>query len=266
VILNNMATANNDWHAWKHIRFGPDGLLYIPFGAPCNYCLKRNGPGDPATELSAPFATISRAKPDGSNFEVYVEGIRNTVGFDWHPVTGELWFTENGRDNWGANRPHDEINVVRKGKGEHFGFPFCYGYGTNMTSGGNDPIYYSGKCDAASPYSPAAFEVGPHVASIGMRFYTGKQFPTKYLNTIIFCMHGSWNRPTGQATGYSVNFAHMSADGRTITSIETLAEGWLRSDKQTFWGRPVDIEVLPDGSILVSDDVNGAIYQIKYAP
>jgi len=262
IVLDNLPTANNDWHAWKHITFGPDGMLYIPFGAPCNYCQKKAGPGDPPTDI-ANFASIARCTVNGTGLTYFARGIRNTVGMDFHPVTKQLWFTENGRDNWGANRPEDELNVVTKDN-LHFGFPFCYGYGTNNTSGGADPIYYSGKCDSSSQYTPAAMELGPHVAAVGMRFYTGSMFPAKFKNAIIYCAHGSWNRPSGQATGYTVNVVYMSPDGLTALSRETLAWGWLKSDLQNKWGRPVDIEILPDGSILVSDDQNNAVYRITY--
>jgi len=267
VVRDKMPTTNNDWHAWKYIKVGPDGKLYVPVGAPCNYCLKSTPPGDPVTDTTkAPYCTVSRVTLDGATWEVVADGVRNSVGLDWHPVSKNLWFTDNGRDNWGDNRPDDELNVVTKALPEHFGFPFCYGNGANLTSGGNDPLYRTQTCDPTkqSTYTGAAAELGPHVAATGMIFYTGNMFPAKYRNAAIIAEHGSWNRPFGKHTGYRIHVIFFDASGTHITGEEILAEGWLNADHQTKWGRPSDVAMLPDGSILVSDDFANGLYRITY--
>jgi glucose/arabinose dehydrogenase len=224
-------------HGWKFIRFGPDGYLYVPVGAPCNICLSE----DPR------FASIMRMKPDGTGLEVFANGVRNTVGFDWHPDTKELWFTDNGRDWLGDDLPPDELNRAPK-KGMHFGYPFCHGKSVA------DPKFGSQrKC---SEFTPPAQELGPHVAALGMRFYTGKMFPEKYHKAIFIAEHGSWNRST--LIGYRIT--NVFLDKNKAVKYQPFAEGWI-NDR---WGRPVDILVMPDGSILVSDDLAGAIYRISY--
>jgi len=268
VVIDKLPVTNRDWHAWKYLKFGPDGALYIPNGAPCNFCLKSSPPGDPVTDITkAPYATIGRVKPGTSTMEIVATGIRNSVGFDWHPTTRAFWFTDNGRDNWGNEKPHDELNVVTKPIPENFGFPFCYGSGTNATSGGNDPQFYTGSCDSSkqSTYTGATWELGPHVAATGMIFYTGSMFPSHYQNAAIIAEHGSWNRPVGQHTGYRIHTVFLDSTGTKVTGEEILADGWLNSDHQTKWGRPSDVLMLPDGSLLVSDDYNNAIYRITYA-
>jgi glucose/arabinose dehydrogenase len=226
-------------HEWKFIAFGPDGLLYVPVGAPCNVCNSK----DPR------FASIMRMRPDGSNLEIFAHGVRNTVGFDWHPTTHELWFTDNGADWMGPDRPPDEMNRAPK-KEMHFGFPFCHGGSIP------DPKYgREGICDK---YTPPAITLGPHVAALGMRFYTGSMFPEKYRNTIFIAEHGSWNRP--QPIGYRITT--VTLEGSKAVSYDVFAEGWLSG--ATAWGRPVDVLVMPDGSLLVSDDRLGAIYRITY--
>ncbi|MHB9030624.1 MAG: PQQ-dependent sugar dehydrogenase [Candidatus Latescibacterota bacterium] len=225
-------------HGWKFIRFGPDGRLYIPVGAPCNICNRED-----------PYASITRINPDGSNFEVIARGIRNTVGFDWHPQTGELWFTDNGRDNMGDNIPPDELNRVTR-SGLHFGFPFCHG--------GDTPDPQFGNQRSCSEFIPPEIKLGPHVAALGMRFYTGNMFPAQYRNQIFIAEHGSWNRST--PIGYRVTLVRL--EGNRAASYETFAEGWLQSGGA--WGRPVDVQVMPDGALLVSDDQAGAIYRISY--
>jgi len=267
VVKAGLPVTNNDWHGWKYIKFSPvDNKLYVPFGAPCNYCLKRNGPGDPPTELSEPYATVSRLSSDFSTVEIVARGVRNSVGFDWHPTTKDLWFTENGRDYWGPNIPWDEVNRVSF-DGEHFGFPFCYGYGNSSQSGGNDPIYRNETCNPASQktYTGAKLETGPHVASVGLKFYTGTMFPAQYRNAMFEVEHGSWNRPTGQATGYRVATITLDPSGKEVSRYTMFATGWLNADQQTKWGRPVDVEQYFDGSILISDDQKGAIYRVTYA-
>jgi glucose/arabinose dehydrogenase len=229
------------WHGWRYLRFGPDGFLYIPIGAPCNLCERE----DPR------FASIARMKADGTGLEVFASGVRNSVGFDWHPLTKELWFTDNGRDELGDDKPGDELDRAPKA-GLHFGFPYCH-QGDVL-----DPSFGKGKsCDS---YEPPARVLGAHVAALGMRFYTGKMFPEKYRNAIIVAEHGSWNR--SRKSGYRVMVAML--DGNRVAAYEPLVEGWLNPQTDQVSGRPVDVEVLEDGSLLVSDDWRGAVYRVTY--
>jgi len=228
----------NRHHGWKFIAFGPDGLLYVPVGAPCNIC-----------QPEPMYAAIHRMRPDGSAFETFARGIRNTVGFDWHPDTRELWFTDNGRDMLGDDVPPDELNHAPR-KGLDFGYPTCHG--RNIP----DPDF--GRRRPCSATTPPALELGPHVAALGMRFYTGRMFPEKYRKGIFIAEHGSWNR--SRKIGYRVLFVPL-VNGRPA-KYEVFAEGWLQAD--TAWGRPVDVLVAPDGALLVSDDEAGAIYRISY--
>lgn len=227
-------------HGWKYIGFGPDGRLYVPVGAPCNVCL----------EDDERFASILRMQPDGSELEVFAHGVRNTVGFDWHPRTGELWFTDNGRDWLGDDLPPDELNRAPE-PGLHFGFPFCHGEDLP------DPEYGARRsCDET--VAPE-LELGPHVAALGMLFYTGGMFPPSYRDRILIAEHGSWNR--SEKIGYRVTMADSGEDGGLAS--EVFAEGWLADGE--VWGRPVDLLQLPDGSVLLSDDHAGAIYRISFA-
>ena len=226
-------------HGWKFIAFGPDGLLYVPVGAPCNICRR-----------SDPYAAITRLRPGGSGFEIVARGVRNTVGFDWHPETKELWFTDNGRDWLGDDSPPDELNLSPRA-GLHFGFPYCHG--------GDMPDPEFGKELPCRDFIPPALKLGAHVASLGMRFYTGTMFPAEYRNQIFIAEHGSWNRK--KKVGYRVALVRLK-DGKPV-SVEAFAEGWLQGGKA--WGRPVDVLVRPDGSLLVSDDQAGAIYRISFA-
>lgn len=225
-------------HGWKFISFGPDEKLYVPVGVPCNVC-GREDDG---------YGTIMRLDPDGSNLEIFAHGVRNTVGFDWHPETEELWFTDNGRDWMGDNLPPDELNHAPR-PGMHFGFPYCHGKDIQ------DPEFGGRDC---ATFTPAALELGPHVAALGMRFYTGSRFPEKYRNGIFIAEHGSWNRSV--PIGYRVTFVSMQ--NGAPASYEVFAEGWLQG--ATAWGRPVDVLVMPDGALLVSDDEGDAIYRISY--
>ena len=227
-------------HGWKFIAFGPDGWLYVPVGAPCNVCL----PPGPLHE------TITRMKPDGSAIEVFARGVRNSVGFDWRPGSHDLWFTDNGRDWLGDDRPPDELNHAPKA-GMHFGFPFCHGRALP------DPEF--GRDKACTDFTPPAAELGPHVAALGMRFYTGTMFPPEYRGRIFIAEHGSWNRTT--PIGYRVTTARL--DGDRVVGYEPFATGWL-GDNGQIAGRPVDVLVMPDGALLVSDDHAGAIYRIAY--
>ena len=189
-------------------------------------------------------------KPDGSGAEVFAEGVRNTVGFDWHPETKQLWFTDNGRDWLGDDQPPDELNTAPRA-GLDFGFPYCHG-GTIA-----DPEHGSKK--ACSATTPPARVLGPHVAAIGMRFYTGKMFPAEYRHQIFIAEHGSWNRSS--PIGYRVMVVKLDASGKAV-SYEPFAEGWLQGREA--WGRPADVLVMPDGALLVSDDAAGVIYRISY--
>ena len=226
-------------HGWKYIGFGPDGKLYVPVGAPCNIC-------DSEEDI---FATITRMDPDGSNLEIYAEGIRNTVGFAWHPETDELWFTDNGRDHLGDNRPPDELNKAPR-QGMHFGYPYCHGQDIS------DPKFGGGK--SCADYTTPVQELGPHVAALGMIFYTGNMFPDAYRNRILIAEHGSWNR--SEKIGYRIMM--VETENGEARSYKPFAEGWLQGEQ--VWGRPVDILQLRDGSLLVSDDYGDAIYRISY--
>ena len=240
-VIVNAAFPDKSHHGWKFIRFGPDGKLYVPVGAPCNVCEEK----DPR------FASIMRMDPDGGNLEIYARGVRNTVGFDWHPRSGELWFTDNGRDWLGDNSPPDELNRA-PGAGLHFGFPYWHGRQTA------DPEY--GVKRRQQDFVPPEMELGAHVAALGMRFYTGSMFPASYREQIFIAEHGSWNRSI--PSGYRITLVRLYAN--RAVAYETFAAGWLQNGSA--WGRPVDLQVMADGSLLVSDDKAGAIYRISYRP
>ncbi len=229
-------------HGWKYIAFGPDGKLYVPVGAPCNICESEN-------EI---FASITRINPDGTGLEVVQKGIRNTVGFTWHPSTKELWFTDNGRDWMGDDLPACELNRASKDH-MHFGYPYCHQ--------GDLPDPEFGAKRPCSDFTPPVQKLGPHTAPLGMEFYTGKQFPDAYRNQILIAEHGSWNR--SKKIGYQISLVTLDEQFKPI-KYEPFASGWLDTKSDEAWGRPVDIEHLPDGSILVSDDFADAIYRISY--
>jgi glucose/arabinose dehydrogenase len=226
-------------HGWKFIAFGPDGKLYVPVGAPCNVC-------EPDADR---YANIQRMNADGSGREIYARGIRNSVGFDWDPKTRELWFTNNGRDMLGDDAPPDTLNHAPR-PGLNFGYPYCHA-GTIA-----DPEFGSKR--RCEEFAAPAQNLGPHVASLGMRFYTGSQFPTRYRNQIFIAEHGSWNR--SKKIGYRVTAVRI--EGNKPVAYEPFATGWLQGE--TAWGRPSDVLVMPDGALLVSDDYAGAIYRISY--
>jgi glucose/arabinose dehydrogenase len=240
VVINDSYPADT-WHGWKFIRFGPDGMLYVPIGFPCNVGL----PDDRR------FGTITRIHPDGSGFEIIAHGVRNTVGFDWHPVTKELWFTDNGRDYLGDNEPPDELDRAAA-DGENFGFPYVHGKSLD------DPEFGKKKPDGFV-YTPPEMELGPHVAALGMRFYTGGMFPAEYKNQVFIAEHGSWNRSV--PIGYRITLVNVDKTGKKALSYRVFADGWLENGSA--WGRPADVEVGPDGALFVSDDKAGAIYRIS---
>ncbi|NLO78950.1 MAG: sorbosone dehydrogenase family protein [Xanthomonadaceae bacterium] len=225
-------------HGWRYLAIGPDRKLYVSVGAPCNICDR------------AGYAHIVRLNLDGSGREIYAHGVRNSVGMTWHPQTGELWFTDNGRDWLGDDLPPDELNRAPRAR-LHFGYPYCHGKGIP------DPEFGAGR-DCAR-YTPPAQELGPHVAALGLRFYTGTMFPPQYRNNIFIAEHGSWNR--SEKIGYRVTRIVLDQQGRP-SAYEPFAEGWLQNDK--VWGRPVDVLVMPDGALLVSDDHAGVVYRISY--
>lgn len=236
VITDSLPTETH--HGWKFIAFGPDKKLYVPIGAPCNLCDRKG------------YAKLLRMNADGSDVEDVAFGIRNTVGFDWQPGTHALWFTDNGRDLMGDDLPSDELNLVSH-IGEHFGFPYCH-QGDTL-----DPEFGKGK--NCKDYTPPKLKLGAHVAALGMRFYTGTMFPKAWRGAAIIAEHGSWNR--SKKSGYRVVGVHV--DGSKVTGSEPLITGFLQGESA--WGRPVDVLVMPDGALLVSDDKVGAVYRVTWS-
>lgn len=233
-----------DHHGWKYIAFGPDGKLYVPVGAPCNIC-----------EKTQPiYASLTRLDVDNpaKGPEVVQHGIRNTVGFNWHPVTRELWFTDNGRDMLGNDLPACELNHATR-DGQHFGYPYCHQ--------GDLPDPEFGKKRPCADFTPPAQNLGPHVAPLGLEFGTSPNWPAAYKNQILIAEHGSWNRE--KKIGYRISLVTLNEQGQS-TGYTPFAYGWLQPGEEV-WGRPVDLEWLPDGSLLVSDDQADAIYRIYYA-
>jgi glucose/arabinose dehydrogenase len=228
-------------HGWKYIAFGPDGKLYVPVGAPCNIC-------DSEDDI---FASITSLNADGTGREIYAEGVRNTVGFTWHPETKELWFTDNGRDMMGDNVPDCELNRAPRA-GLHFGYPYCHAGSVK------DPEFGSKR--SCSEFVQPVARLGPHVAPLGLKFYTGGMFPESYKNHIFIARHGSWNR--SKKIGYDVSFVKVS-DNKS-EGVEVFATGWLDDATQKAWGRPVDVLIMPDGSMLISDDTANVIYRVSY--
>jgi len=232
-------------HGRRFIAFGPDGKLYVAVGSPCNICLPDDRHG-----------VIQRIARDGGPIETVARGVRNSVGFDWSPADHALWFTDNGRDLLGDDLPADELNRVGRA-GEHFGFPFCHQ--------GDSPDPQFGKQRACSEFTAPSVLLGAHVAALGMRFYAGTQFPSAYRGNAFIAEHGSWNRST--KVGYQVVRVEVDGQGRA-SAPEPFLQGFLQVDgsgRETVSGRPADVLPLPDGSLLVSDDLAGAIYRIRYA-
>ena len=236
VIYDNLP--NDAHHGWKAIDFGPDGRLYVPVGAPCNVC-----------EVKAPHGTILAVDLAAKRSQIIAQGVRNSVGFAWHPVSRKLWFSDNGRDWMGDDIPGCEINRV-DAAGQHFGFPYVHADGI-----ADDGFEKPNALEVSLP----AQVLGAHVAPLGLLFYTGAQFPKAYNNRLFVAQHGSWNRT--EKAGYNIMVASINDEGQVI-AYEQFASGWLKG--QAVWGRPVDIEQLVDGSLLVSDDQAGVIYRISY--
>ncbi len=229
-------------HGWKYIAFGPDDKLYVPVGAPCNVCLKE--------DEDKRFATIMRMNADGSEPEVFAQGIRNSVGFDWHPETKELWFTDNGRDWMGDTKPNDELNRAQE-KGMHFGYPYCH------AGEYADPKF--GKKRTCWEFTVPARKLGAHVSSLGMSFIEKDVFPEEYQNSVFIAEHGSWNKTVPD--GYRITRVELK--GNLAVNYEVFADGWLNGAERL--GRPVDVLEMEDGSLIVSDDYANCIYRITYS-
>jgi glucose/arabinose dehydrogenase len=230
---------NHQSHGWKFMGLGPDNHLYVNVGSPCNIC-----------EPPPTNGQIRRIALDGSSADVAARGVRNSVGFDWHPVTKELYFTDNGRDWLSEDLPEDELNRVTQ-SGQHFGFPYCHqGTFTDREMG------WGRSCDEFE--KPVAL-LGPHSAALGMRFYTGTMFPAEYRNAIFIARHGSWNRT--KKIGGDIVVARLHQDG-TVQSVAPFLTGFLQNNEYS--GRPVDVQVMQDGALLVSDDYAGAVYRVTY--
>lgn len=235
------ALPTDEPHGWKFMTLGPDGWLYFQIGAPGNIVIP------PVTH-----AQIARVDPEHGVLETVATGVRNSVGMDFHPVTHDLWFTNNGRDWMGDDIPNNTLHHVTR-KGMNFGYPFCHQGDLLDTE--------FGKGRTCSEFDPPTLKLGAHVAPLGMRFYTGEQFPAEYRDNIFIAEHGSWNRR--RKVGYNVSRVVLDDQGRVV-KYEPFATGFLQD--QSFWGRPVDVQVARDGSLLVSDDFTGAIYRISYRP
>jgi glucose/arabinose dehydrogenase len=243
VVIDNLDPTKQPSHFWKYLALGPDGKLYFNIGAPGNIVMP-----------SYMQASIMRVDPRKGVLENVALGVRNSVGFDWHPQTKQLWFTEHGRDWLGDDSPSDELNVVKR-KGEHFGYPYCH-QGDTL-----DPEF--GKNRSCSEFTPPVLKLGAHIAPIGTRFYTGKMFPAEYSNNIFIARRGSWNRTIKQ--GYDVYRVRLGEKGKVLKA-EPFLTGFLLDEKADppMWGRPADVMVMRDGSLLVSDDHNGIIYRVSY--
>jgi glucose/arabinose dehydrogenase len=237
VIYDNLP--KDEAHGWKFIAIGPDNKLYVPVGQPGNNVLHDDAHGQ-----------IRRMNLDGSGAEVVALGVRNSVGFDWNPENKQMYFTDNGRDWLSEDVPQDELNRITK-VGEDFGAPYCYQ--------GDIPDPEFGWGHSCSEFTPPVGLMGPHAAALGFRFYTGSMFPKSYRNAIILARHGSWNR--SKKFGGDVVVVKLDKDGK-VKSIEPLITGFLENN--SYVGRPVDVLQLKDGSILVSDDWNGAVYRVSY--
>ena len=240
--MNNLPSET--WHGFKYIDFGPDGNLYIPVGVPCNICL------EPQTKDKR-FAAIHKYV-DGKLITI-ADGVRNSVGFDWHPITKKMYFSDNGRDWLGDDSPSCELNVVEK-EGSFYGYPFKHA--KNII----DPEFGELISTIQKEFVDPIAELGPHVAPLGITFYDGEVFPEKYKNSLFVALHGSWNKYNGKS-GYKVIFIKLDANGDYLFQ-EDFITGWLEDEMD--WGRPVSPFVMNDGSMLISDDKYDAIYRIEY--
>ncbi|GAA0795000.1 PQQ-dependent sugar dehydrogenase [Marinobacterium sediminicola] len=239
MVLDNLPDITH--HGWKYLKQGPDGAFYFTLGAPCNACLHT----DPR------FASIMRFDPETGESAPWIRGVRNSVGFAWHPEDGSLWFTDNGRDHLGDDQPDDELNRAEQG-GLHFGFPFVHGNGLP------DPLFGDGS-RAINSEPPVAL-LGAHVAALGISFYTATQFPDTPNTTLFMAQHGSWNRSS--KVGYRV--MRIATAGDKVLSVEAFITGWRQGERA--WGRPVDVLIEPDGDLLISDDKADVIYRVWYNP
>lgn len=236
---------NDNHHGGRFLAISKDGWLYVPVGMPCNVC-KRD---------DTQYGILMRMRLDGRDQQLLARGIRNTVGFDFSPIDGSVWFTDNGRDMMGDEIPSDKLNHLTTAD-QHFGFPYC--------DQGDiaDPEF--GSEHACNQFTAPVVKLGPHVATLGMRFYTGSMFPAEYRNNIFIAEHGSWNR--SKKIGYRVARVSFNPDG-SVAGQDVFASGWLQVDlegRETVSGRPTDVLVMPDGALLVSDDTGNAIYRISY--
>lgn len=238
VVLDDLP--DHPHHGWKYLRFGPDDALYIPVGAPCNICLSED----------ERFASLLRRDMATGTTTVYAHGIRNTVGFDWHPTTGALWFSDNGRDMLGDDIPAEEINVATAA-GQHFGYPFIHA--------GDLPDPEFGEGANPADYVAPRVRIQAHSAALGVAFYTGSQFPERYHHALFIAEHGSWNRTS--KVGYQVSVVTFDEQGEHYAPFIT---GWLQGERN--WGRPNDVLIAPDGSLLISDDQAGAVYRVRATP
>ena len=243
VVVDNLDPDKQPGHFWKFLAMGPDGKLYFNIGAPGNIVMP-----------NYMQASIMRVDSKGV-LETVALGVRNSVGFDWHPKTKELWFTNHARDWLSDELPNDTLHRVSR-KGMHFGYPFCHQ--------GDTPDPEFGTNRSCKEFDPPALKLGAHIAPIGMRFYSGKMFPAEYQNNIFIAMRGSWNRTVKQ--GYNVTRVILDETGK-VTKTEPFLTGFLVNEKADppMWGRPNDVMVMRDGSLLVSDDQNGIIYRVSYA-
>ena len=232
------ALPDKDHHGWKYLRFGPDDMLYIPVGVPCNIC-QQDG-----------FGEIRRMRPDGDGMEVFAVGVRNSVGLAFHPQNGQLWFTDNGADRLGDDLPADELNHAPE-QGIHFGFPYCHQ--------GDVLDKKFGKGKDCTDYTAPVAKLDPHGAALGLAFYEGEMFPAEYKNRLFIVQHGSWNR--SEKSGYQILVLDVQPDGKLLEQ-KVFASGWMENEKS--WGRPNDVLVMPDGALLVSDDAADVIYRISY--
>ena len=241
IYMNNLPSET--WHGFKYIDFGPDGNMYIPVGVPCNICL------EPQTSDKR-FAAIHKYV-DGELITV-ADGVRNSVGFDWHPLTGKLYFSDNGRDWLGDDSPSCELNVVNT-EGSFYGYPFKHASDVIDPEFGH--LLQSFDRDLVDPIA----ELGPHVAPLGIAFYDKENFPAKYKNSVFVALHGSWNRT--KKSGYTLVFVKLDDDGNYLYQ-EDFISGWLSNESA--WGRPVSPYIMKDGSMLLSDDKYNVIYRVTY--